>query len=184
MDSIENWALKFVRWGLGLTVLGLVTGYVPLGHYLMMGAIPSCPAAPIHGHTALLSFVGVTMFGLTYQVLPSWIDGARLPLSLVRTHFWLSVAGVLGVCINGTIVYELITHLQPRFYYIGVSGQLARNLWFGIDGLFLTMYGVGCLIFLYIVMTKTAYAAEREVVAQSRRLASSGSVETEARQRG
>ena len=32
MDAMNNWALKFVRWGMGLSVVGLVTGYVPLGH--------------------------------------------------------------------------------------------------------------------------------------------------------
>jgi hypothetical protein len=30
---MNNWALKFIRWGMGLTVLGLITGYFPLGHY-------------------------------------------------------------------------------------------------------------------------------------------------------
>ena len=158
MDSMNNWALKFIRWGMGLTILGLVTGYLPLGHYLMVGAIPSCPAAPIHGHTVLLSFVGMTVFGLVYHVLPSWMGATPPPLALIRTHFWLSVAGVIGVCVNGTLVYEVITHLQPRFYYIGVSGTMARNIWFGLDGFFLTLYGIGSVIFLFIVLTRTSYA--------------------------
>jgi hypothetical protein len=163
MDSIDNWSLKFVRWGMCLAVLGLITGLVPLGHYLLKDAIPSCPSAPIHGHTILLSFVGMTLFGVTYRTLPSWMGGAEPPLHLVRTHFWLSVVGILGVVVNGTIVYEVLGHLvQPGFYYNGPSGQAVRNIWFGLDGAFLTLYAVGCAIFLYIVMTRTRYTPARQ----------------------
>src|SRR5687767_13531544 len=160
MTSIEDWSLKFVRWGMGLAVLGLVSGFIPLGHYLLDDAIPSCPSAPIHGHLILLSFVGMTMFGLTYRTLPAWMRGASLPLGLVRAHFWLSVTGLIGVCVNGTIVYEVLGHLvQPGFYYNGADGQMVRNIWFGLDGAFLTLYGAGCLIFLYILLGRTAYSS-------------------------
>lgn len=159
MDALNNSALKFVRWGAGLTMLGLVTGYFPLGHYLMTDAMPSCPTAPVHGHVIMLSFVGMTMFGLAYRALPAWMGNRLPPLGLIRTHFWLAVAGVIGVVVNGTIVYEALGHLvQPGFYYLEADGQFVRNLWFGLDGAFLTLYGVGCVIFLYIVMTRTAYA--------------------------
>jgi cbb3-type cytochrome oxidase subunit 1 len=157
---MDNWALKFVRWGMGLTILGLITGYVPLGHYLMMGAIPSCPAAPIHGHTTLLSFVGMTMFGLAYRALPAWMRDSEPPLGLVRLHFWLAVVAIIGVCFNGTVGYEVLGILiQPGFYYLGSQGEDVRNLWFAIDGVFLTAYAIGCMVFLYIVMTRTAYTS-------------------------
>ena len=147
---MPEWSLKFLRWGMGLTILGLITGYFPLAHYLMKDAIPSCPAAPVHGHTILLSFVGMTLFGLIYRTL----DNAPVPL--VRAHFWLAVIGTVGVCVNGTIGYEILSMLvQPDFYYNGPAGSAVRNLWFGIDGVFLTIYGAGCVILFYILMTKT-----------------------------
>ena len=31
MNSISDWALKFVRWGSGLGLAGLLTGYFPAG---------------------------------------------------------------------------------------------------------------------------------------------------------
>lgn len=159
MDSINNWALKFLRWGMGLTVLGLITGYFPLGHYLMKDSLPSCPTAPVHGHTILLSFVGMTIFGLAYRALPTWLREGDAPIGLVRLHFWLTVAGVIGVCLNGTIGYEILGVMQPDFYYLGPDAQSVRNLWFAIDGVFLTMYAAGCLVFLHIVMNKTSYAS-------------------------
>lgn len=159
MDALSNSALKFVRWGMGLSVLGLVTGYLPLGHYLMKDSLPSCPTAPVHGHVILLSFVGMTMFGLAYRALPAWMGNRQPPLGLIRAHFRLAVAGVIGISVNGTIVYEVLGHLvQPGFYYAGPDAQSVRNLWFALDGTFLTLYAAGCAIFLYIVMTRTAYA--------------------------
>lgn len=162
MSSINDWSLRFVRWGMGLAVLGLLTGYVPLGHYLMKDSLPSCPAAPVHGHTILLAFVGMSVFGLLYRALPGWSEGVVVPIAPVRAHFWLAVVGTLGTCINGTIGYEfLAVFIQPHFYYLGPAGQNVRNLWFAVDGLFLTIYGVGCLIFLYVLATTTAYGHGR-----------------------
>lgn len=160
MTSMNDWSLRFVRWGMGLTVIGLLTGYVPLGHYLMKDSLPSCPAAPVHGHAILLSFLGMSLFGILYRILPGWMVQAEPPLMLVRAHFWLAVVGVLGVIVNGTIGYEVLeVFFQPHFYYLGTTGQNVRNLWFGIDGIFLTVYGAGCMIFLYILAKTTAYGA-------------------------
>jgi nitric oxide reductase large subunit len=160
MESIRDWSLKFVRWGIGLSIVGAITGYIPLGHYLMDDAIPSCPSAPIHGHVALLGFVGMTVFGLVYAALPTWMHGAALPLGLIRTHFWLSVVSIIGVLVNGELVYEVLRHTQPDFYYLAADGQAVRNIWFAIDGAFLTLYGIGCGIFATIVMSRTSYARD------------------------
>jgi hypothetical protein len=162
MTSLTDWALKFLRWGIGLGIFGLITGYFPLGHYLMKDSLPSCPAAPVHGHTILLSLVGMVLFGLVYRAIPDWMASGSAPLGLIRLHFWLAVTGTLGVALNGTIGYEILSHtIQPDFYYIGPAGQEVRNLWFGIDGFFLTVYGAGCVILLYILMTKTTYRGSK-----------------------
>ena len=158
MTSVNDWGLKFLRWGMGLSVVGLITGYLPLGHYLMKDAMPSCPAAPIHGHTILLSFVGMTLFGLVYRAIADSMEGGDPPLALIRLHFWLAVAGTIGVAVNGTIGYQVLSmSVQDGFYYAGPQGQAVRNLWFGLDGLFLTIYGIGCVILLYILVKRTSY---------------------------
>lgn len=153
--SVSDWGLKFLRWGMGLGVVGLITGYLPLGHYLMKDSLPSCPSAPVHGHTILLSFVGMTLFGLVYRSIADSLAG-QPPLKLIRTHFWLVVAGTIGVAVNGTIGYELLGMIHPAFYYEGANAQAIRNLWFAIDGVFLTVYGIGCGVLLYILMKRTS----------------------------
>lgn len=161
MKSVNDWGLKFLRWGMGLSVVGLITGYFPLGHYLMKDSIPSCPAAPVHGHTILLSFVGMSIFGLIYRAIADSMVGGDPPLALIRLHFRLAVIGTIGVAVNGTIGYEVLSMTaQHGFYYNGPQGQAVRNLWFGIDGLFLTIYGIGCAILLYILVKRTSYAVK------------------------
>lgn len=161
MKSSSDWALKFVRWGSGLGIAGLITGYLPLGHYLMKDSLPSCPAAPVHGHTILLSFVGMTLFGVVYLALPQWAGSRQVPLGLIRAHFWLAVTGTTGVMLNGTLGYELLgTFAQSDFYYIGPAGQNVRNLWFAIDGVFLSIYGAGSIVLLYVLMTCASYRGE------------------------
>ena len=155
---MDNLALRFVRWGAGLLMLGLLTGYGPLGHYLMGGANPSCPAAPVHGHMTLLGWVGMTLFGLVYRALPGWANGKEPAVGLVRVHFYLSIVGALGSWATGTFGYSILKLIRPDFYY-APDMPLVR-VWFGVDGLFLTLYGLGCLLFLWILLRSTAYAAE------------------------
>ena len=62
-------ALRFVKWGTGLLMLGLWTGFGPLHHYLHGHMQPSCPWAPVHAHVVLLGWVGFTLFGLVYGAL-------------------------------------------------------------------------------------------------------------------
>jgi uncharacterized protein involved in response to NO len=164
MNSVSDWALRFIRWGAGLGVAGLVTGYFPLGHYLMKDSLPSCPAAPVHGHTILLGFAGMTLFGLVYLAMPRWIGDGPALVTLIRLHFRLAVAGTLGVCLNGTIGYEVLGFFQPHFYYLGAAGQSIRNVWFAIDGAFLTVYAAGGAIFLYVLMKHTAYSDDAQKV--------------------
>lgn len=152
---MENLALRFVRWGAGLLVLGLATGYGPLGHYLMGGAIPSCPSAPVHGHTTLLGWVGMTLFGLVYLVLPKWANGRAPAVRMARAHFYLSVVGTLGAWANGTFGYSLLNLIKPGFYY--EPDMPIVRVWFGTSGVFLTLYGVGCLLFLWVLLRSTAY---------------------------
>jgi hypothetical protein len=177
-NSMNNWSLKFIRWGMGLAVLGLISGYVPLGHYLMKDSLPSCPAAPVHGHIILLSFVGMSVFGLVYRGLSGWIGSNDLPFGLVRAHFILTVIGTIGVCVNGTLGYEgLAMFVQPEFYYSADKGQTVRNLWFGIDGALLTVYAVGCMLFLYILMKYTTYTSIVQPAADSTMLSERRKIE-------
>lgn len=153
---MDNLALRFIRWSAGLLVLGLLTGYGPLGHYLMGGVQTACPWAPVHGHVALLGWLGMAAFGLVYKALPTWSGGATPALGLARAHFMACVIAVLGVYVNGIFGYRILDAFYDGFYYEPNTRLL--NLWLSIDGVFLSIYGVGCLLFLSAVLRSTRYA--------------------------
>jgi hypothetical protein len=155
---MDDLALRFVRWSAGFLVLGLQTGYGPLGHYLMGGVKIACPWAPVHGHVALLGWLGMAAFSLVYKALPGWAHGATPALGLARAHFFACVIGVLGVLANGIVGYRLLGRLYGPFYYQPNTAVL--NLWLSIDGVFLSVYGFGCLLFLVVVLRSTRYAGQ------------------------
>lgn len=84
---MENLSLRFIRWSVGLLMLGLLTGYGPLGHYLLGGVEHACPWAPVHGHIGILGWIGMTIFGLVYQAIPKWANGKSPSLRLVKSAF-------------------------------------------------------------------------------------------------
>ena len=148
-------SLRFVKWGTGLLMLGLWTGYGPLHHYLAGHMQPSCPWAPVHGHVVLLGWVGFTLFGLVYQALPGWGTPGPRAQKLAAAHFWLSLVSVLGVWANGIMGYRIINRLSPGFYYKPDVEKL--RIWLSIDGAFLTLFGIGCVLFLLVVFANVRY---------------------------
>lgn len=153
---MDNLALRFIRWSAGFLILAVLTGYGPLAHYLHGGVEVACPWAPIHGHVSLLGWLGMAVFGLVYKVLPSWAIGTSPSLRLAKVHFGVCVAAVLGVYANGIFGYRILDRFSEGFYYR--PDQDVLNLWLSIDGLFLSLYGIGCLLFLIVVLRSTRYA--------------------------
>lgn len=151
-------SLQFVKWGTGLLVLGLLTGYGPLEHYLHGGVKVACPWAPVHGHVVLLGWIGFTIFGLVYRALPDWGTVSPRAAKLATGHLWLSVVAVLGIYANGIFGYRLLNRTAPGFYYKPETETL--NLWLSIDGCFLTLFAVGCFLFMLVVFGCVKYEAK------------------------
>jgi hypothetical protein len=138
---IDPWVARFLRWSGVFLLLGLASGYLPLGHYLLYGSERQCSWAPVHGHLILLGWLGMTAFALTYRAL----FGAGTPGPsgrLVRWHLGLCVVGVLGVLAHGVVGWFVLARLEGH-----VHGATSERLWHGIDGLFLTVYAAGCVCF-------------------------------------
>ena len=73
----------------------------------------------------------------------------------------LSVIGTIGAWANGTFGYAVLGLVSPGFYYLPEMKML--RVWFSISGVFLTLYGVGCALFLWVLLRSTAYRAEGPV---------------------
>jgi cbb3-type cytochrome oxidase subunit 1 len=152
---MENLSLRFVRWGTGLLVFGLLTGYGPLAHYLHGGVQMACPWAPVHGHVGILGWIGMTIFGLVYHALPQWANGKQPSLKIATAHLYICVVAILGVWANGIFGYRFLDRMSPSFYYI--PNKHILNVWLTIDGIFLSLYGIGCVLFMMAVLGSTSY---------------------------
>lgn len=74
----------------------LIAGIL-LGGY--MGASGDHSMTPVHAHINLLGFVLMTVFGLSYRLIPGLGDGA-----LPKAHFWLHFLGSLALLISLTLM--------------------------------------------------------------------------------
>jgi hypothetical protein len=92
---------------------------------------------------------------LVYQALPGWGTPGLLAPKLAAAHFWLSLISVLGVWANGIMGYRIINRLSPGFYYKPDVEKL--RIWLSIDGAFLTLFGIGCVLFLLVVFANVRY---------------------------
>ncbi len=152
---LDPWVARFLRWGGAFLLLGLATGYVPVGHYLLYGDAEQCSFAPVHGHVILLGWLGMTAFALTYRALYGGGEPAP-PEPLVRWHFVLCVTGVVGVLVYAVLGWFVLAHLEGH-----VPEATSGWLWHGVDGLFLTVYAAGCVCFWLAIRPALRRAAGR-----------------------
>jgi hypothetical protein len=68
------------------------------------------------------------------------------------------VISVLGVYANGIFGYRLLDRISPAFYY--KPDMKTLRLWLSIDGGFLTLFAIGCLLFMIVVFSVTKQQAE------------------------
>jgi len=108
---------------------------------------------------ALLGWVGFTLFGLVYKALPDWGTPTASSIRLAAAHFWLAVVSVVGINLNGTFGYRWLNSISPSFYYRPDPATL--NLWLSIDGGFLTLYGAGSILFIWVLLGVTAQSARK-----------------------
>ena len=60
------------------------------------------------------------------------------------------------ILVNGIFGYRVIDLFYDGFYYKPITSAL--NLWLGLDGVFLSLYGVGCVLFLIVLLRSTRYS--------------------------
>jgi len=145
---------KFVRWGLGLFVFGLVTGYGPWLHY-MHGALEEvheaflknvtlwfgCPwTLPVY--VTQLGGLGMIAFGLCYIVFAR--DGAMVSVTNAdRAAPTLCAVGIVTEFAFGFPLYFAVNAVWPNFYYTPISA--GKWTWLGVQGVCIAIYVTGAM---------------------------------------
>jgi cbb3-type cytochrome oxidase subunit 1 len=111
----------FLLTGAAYLVVGIV-----LGSY--MGGSGDHTLAPVHAHINLLGFTLMTIFGLTYRVIPGLAEGL-----LPKVHFWLHQIGaallLIGLFLMMSGQVEAAT-IGPVFPVLEGALLIAAILWF------------------------------------------------------
>jgi hypothetical protein len=143
---------KYVRWGLGLFVFGLVIGFGPWLHY-MHGALEEvqpaflknvtlwfgCPwTLPVY--VTQLGGLSMVVIGLCYLTFAR--DGA-MATSGERMAPVLCAAGLIAEFIFGFPLYFAVNAVWPNFYYTPIDA--GKWTWLGIQGVCIAIYVIGVM---------------------------------------
>jgi hypothetical protein len=145
---------RYIRWGLGLFIFGLVTGYGPWLHY-MHGALEEvqeaflknvtlwfgCPwTLPIY--VTQLGGLSMVVIGLCYLAFGR--DGAMGSISgAERSGPVLCAVGIIAEFVFGFPLYFAVNAVWPNFYYTPV--QAGRWTWLGTQGVCILIYVIGVI---------------------------------------
>lgn len=159
---------KYIRWGFGLFIFGLVVGFIPLAHY-MHGSFEPVEAAFLQRVTlwwgcaftlavyvAQVGSLAMIAIGLCYFVFAR--DGSMTSVTAAeRIAPMLCAAGIIAEFVAGVAGYYAVAAVWPNFYY----GPVRHGIW-----VWLGLQGVCIAIYLLGVMH--AHAGIRRAVGQNR----------------
>ena len=164
---------KLVRWGLGLFVFGLVSGYGPWLHY-MHGALEEvheaflknvtlwfgCPwTLPVY--VTQLGGLGMVVIGLCYLVFAR--DGAMASVTVAeRAAPVLCAMGIITEFVFGFPLYFAVNAVWPNFYYTPIAA--GKWTWLGAQGVCIAVYVVGAM-WAYGGIKRASHAMESRSLA-------------------
>jgi hypothetical protein len=151
MTPVELGA-KFIRWGFGLFVFGLVIGFVPMAHY-MHGSFETVGEAFLKNVTlwwgcawtlavyvTQIGSLAMIVIGLCYVVLAR--DGAMT--SIVDTERMapaLCAGGIIAEVVAGFAGHYAVLAVWPNFYYAPVRHGIWA--WLGLQAVCIAIYIAG-----------------------------------------
>lgn len=145
---------KYIRWGLGLFVFGLIIGYGPWLHY-MHGAMEEVRPAFLHNVTlwfgcpwtlavyvTQLGSLGMIVIGLCYVVFAR--NGAMTSVSgSERIGPALCAIGILTEFLFGYVGYFAVNRIWPSFYYVPINE--GKWTWLGLQGACIAIFLAGII---------------------------------------
>ncbi len=158
IDEVTLLAAAFVRWGLGLFILGLIMGYPPLIHYLQ-GAAESPIGAPLENLTLWLGCpyavqigaLGMVAIGAVYGLFPADELEAE---SRDYIALWLCIGGLITILITGYVGYFILNTIGRSL----LSSQLAREtVWFCALSVSAAAYVIGVALAYMSIVQVTHY---------------------------
>ena len=152
VDETTILGVRFIRWGLGLFIFGLIFGFGLLGYYFH-GTIES---AMLEGNGAQLWLncpwtfgtyfvqvggLGMVAIGTVYWLLP----GDKLETESVDyTALWLCIAGLISTFLASYVGYFAVNSIWPSFFYKPITQGM--NAWIALQAVSVALYLFGVIL--------------------------------------
>ena len=159
---------KFIHWGLGFFIFGLIIGYGPLAHYLH-GALEQVGPAFLQNvtlwfgcpwtlsvYTVQVGSLGMVAIGCVYLHLPT--DDLEVEQRDLAA-LWLCAAGLTAVFLTGYVGYFVVNAIWPSFYYVPI--RIGKNVWLIAQGLSILLYLIGVVLAYMSIRHVTEFQVER-----------------------
>ena len=158
-SSLDNPALRlgarFIEWGLGLGLFGIVLSFGIIGHYIRgaqydtgheflhnVGLWFACPWT-LSVYAIQAGSLGMVAFGVTYLVVGKLSTGNGTGAS-GSLELWLCVAALVGMFCTGYAGYFVVDAIWPEFYYKPVPA--GKNAWLLAQLACIVTYLVGAIL--------------------------------------
>ncbi|HUU67771.1 MAG TPA: hypothetical protein VMW57_10925 [Methyloceanibacter sp.] len=161
ISEVTLLAAAFVRWGLGLFLLGLIMGYAPLVHYLQ-STLEGHVGVPLANLTLWLGCpyavqigaLGMIAIGAVYGLFPAdELEAERRDY----TALWLCIGGLIAILITGYVGYFVLNTIWRAL----LGTQPAREtVWLYALSLSAATYLIGVALAYVSIVQITYYKAK------------------------
>jgi hypothetical protein len=146
--------VRFIEWGLGLGIFGLLLSFGVIAHYLHGARHPTgeeflkniglwfaCPWT-LSVYAIQVGSLGMVAFGGIYLILGKTYPEAEAGAA-GRGGFWFCVVAVLGIFSTGYAGYFVVDAIWPDFYYLPIAA--GKNVWLLAQLSCVVLYFIGSI---------------------------------------
>jgi hypothetical protein len=145
---------RFIKWGLGLFIFGLLLSFGPIGHYVIGANHPTGDAflhnislwfaCPWTMAVAVIQLGGLGMVALGLTRLQTARLSANPKSSDNSAALLLCIAGLIGIFAVGYAGYFVFDSIWPSFYYMPIAE--GKNAWLLSQALSVALYLAGVIM--------------------------------------
>jgi hypothetical protein len=167
IDETTILGVRFIRWGLGLFIFGLVFGFGLLGYYfhgtIESGILSGNEARWLNYPWTLATYIlqvgglGMVAIGAIYWLLP----GDKLELESVDyTALWLCIVGLIAIFLTSYVGYFVANAIWPSFFYKPVIRGM--NAWIVSQAVSVALYLCGVVLAFFSIRHVTGIRIHRK----------------------
>jgi hypothetical protein len=156
VDETTILGVRFIRWGLGLFIFGLIFGFGLLGYYfhgtIESGMLSESDARWLNYPWTLATYIlqvgglGMVAIGAVYWLLP----GDKLEIESVDyTALWLCIVGLIATFLTSYVGYFVANAIWPSFFYKPVTQGV--NAWIASQALGVALYLFGVVLAFFSI---------------------------------